>query len=664
MPPAETPDFDSMSPEEVMAWMESLAKRQGANEGFTTTADVDIAEVDPDSVQIEEPGYVPFGEESKKPAAKAEPPPKPQEAEPEPEMEEIEALPELELDLTADMDTDGMAWLESLAANQSDSFPEMDLAALSAELDFAATEAETDSEAVPAPTNPIDWLEDLTEDPDEITQPITPISEEPAQTPVEESVDLSAIEDPLEAGIDPMLWLESLAKRQGANNEELTTSADMDIPVPDDVPDLEMDVEDFSLETHVPADEGTTDPAAWLESMATGLSAEPETEDSMSDADIQQALSSGTDIPADQMEAFLGRQLDRQLAGGDVPIPVADDYDPDAPAVPAELPEWLLEQVQPPDDSTGDMPLEDHQPALVDEIVEPPDVEAELPDWLRADDSQESDPQLESIFESSEETGESIVDASDPWVQAFTEEAETNPDEVPDWYEQNLRDPERIAAVEQQLGNTIEDVELPDETGVPAGELEASVPDWLQDSAPSEEATPVEEDLADWLQGAEQEVASSEVPDWLADTNVDVEPEEIPAWLLDTVETQEAEEDLIIPPAEPAPEPVLSSIAEPSVAQVEPSAVIPSVAPAADVAEALASARAMIENDDLDTGLQDYERVIRANGALEEVASDLSKLTQSHQNNPAIFRVLGDCLMRQGKLQAALDTYRKALNQL
>src|SRR5690606_20107631 len=45
------PDFDSMSQEEMMAWMESLAKRQGADEsGFLTSADVEIDEVDPDSV--------------------------------------------------------------------------------------------------------------------------------------------------------------------------------------------------------------------------------------------------------------------------------------------------------------------------------------------------------------------------------------------------------------------------------------------------------------------------------------------------------------------------------------------------------------------------------------------------------------------------------------
>ncbi len=54
------PNFDAMTPEEIMAWMESLAKRQGADSsGFTTEANVEIPEVDPDSVVIDEPGYIP-----------------------------------------------------------------------------------------------------------------------------------------------------------------------------------------------------------------------------------------------------------------------------------------------------------------------------------------------------------------------------------------------------------------------------------------------------------------------------------------------------------------------------------------------------------------------------------------------------------------------------
>ena len=63
------PDFDNMSQDEIMAWMETLAKRQGASEGFTTTADMDIAEVDPNTAVIDEAegGYVPYGQERTQP---------------------------------------------------------------------------------------------------------------------------------------------------------------------------------------------------------------------------------------------------------------------------------------------------------------------------------------------------------------------------------------------------------------------------------------------------------------------------------------------------------------------------------------------------------------------------------------------------------------------
>ncbi|MEP7292180.1 MAG: hypothetical protein ABI835_10365, partial [Chloroflexota bacterium] len=69
------PDFDNMSQDEIMAWMETLAKRQGASEGFTTAADMDIAEIDPDTVVIDEPGYIPYGQESKQPVTSKPPTP-------------------------------------------------------------------------------------------------------------------------------------------------------------------------------------------------------------------------------------------------------------------------------------------------------------------------------------------------------------------------------------------------------------------------------------------------------------------------------------------------------------------------------------------------------------------------------------------------------------
>ena len=82
------------------------------------------------------------------------------------------------------------------------------------------------------------------------------------------------------------------------------------------------------------------------------------------------------------------------------------------------------------------------------------------------------------------------------------------------------------------------------------------------------------------------------------------------------------------------------------------------------MAATLRDARAHATGNNLDESLPHYERLIRANAVLDDVVDDLTKLVDKFKTNPAVHRVLGDTLMRQGKLQAALDTYRKALNQL
>jgi hypothetical protein len=85
---------------------------------------------------------------------------------------------------------------------------------------------------------------------------------------------------------------------------------------------------------------------------------------------------------------------------------------------------------------------------------------------------------------------------------------------------------------------------------------------------------------------------------------------------------------------------------------------------AVDVVEALKTAREKYAGGDLEGSLREYESVIRANQSLEAVVTDMTTMAEHHKDNPAVYRVLGDSLMRVGKLQAALDTYRKALNQL
>ncbi len=192
-----TPDFDNMSPEDIMAWMETLAKRQGASEGFTTAADMDIAEVDPDTVVIDEPGYIPYGQEERDRAAAkrqaaegtpaepapppavvqrpttpvtastplrsfptmpaAQPPAPPAVQQPiQPAAQSAPARPvqppQPVQPPAPPVDEGALAWLESLAADESEKLFNLDLSDLPEET--ALSEATQ-------PINPMTWLEDL-----------------------------------------------------------------------------------------------------------------------------------------------------------------------------------------------------------------------------------------------------------------------------------------------------------------------------------------------------------------------------------------------------------------------------------------------------------------------------------------------------------------------
>jgi hypothetical protein len=218
---------------------------------------------------------------------------------------------------------------------------------------------------------------------------------------------------------------------------------------------------------------------------------------------------------------------------------------------------------------------------------------------------------------------------------------------------------------------TLQTASLPPETEVPAGQPD-TVPDWLSGvsvepapvAAAQPEATPA---MPDWLtmEITEPQAAATDVPDWLAD--VDVEPADIPDWLKQTITS--TKEDMVVTPVPTAtPAAITPAAPPPATPAIVPVRASPAPVPVAaqniDVAATLQSARAHATSNNLDASLPHYEMLIRANAALDDVVHDLAKLADKFKTSPAVHRVLGDTLMRQGKLQAALDTYRKALNQL
>jgi hypothetical protein len=694
MPP-DTPDFDSMSPEEIMKWMESLAVRQGATEGFTTAADMQVAEIDPTSVVIDEPGYVPSEGASKRttpaqPAKPAEapkpvaPPPPPPAPEPvlvqPPAPEPLTFLDQLtsqtpeeaETELAPAIDSGALSWLESLAADTGGSpLPTLDFPGL------------TDAPAAQDAADPLSWLSGLSQGQTE--PPAAPPTPQPTPAPAAD------ISDPLSSGVDPLTWLESLAVRQGAKQEELLTSADVSVPVPDNPVIQGPGYEPFSFDkapakpqerptppssftppaaTPEPEPLQLEDPNAWLNSLAetegfTGeMVAPPASAGSgMSDDDIRVALETGRNVPPTEMEAFLSRQMDKLFEEPEAPV---EAYDPDAPAVRAEIPDWLLEQAGTPpaaETSAPPAPVESAMPLpIFTEEVTPP-VAADLPDWLKPEPGESleifeiEDVQGSAPVPASVSAAPAEIDESDPWVVAFEESEE----DLQKWYEQTVSETKTAGMASpvpsQTQSGELEEVYLSPETDLTEGTPEG-MPDWLQEAAPQAA------DIPDWLR---EEVVvetpafptSEGLPDWLAEAQVTTN--DVPDWLLDTLE----EDAAAVVPTAPA-----QTTATELLPVVPPPVQIYSPAPpAADVgqiniAELLNSARTRIGSSDVDGGLRDYEQVIRANAQLDAVTSDLRKLAERYSNNPAVYRVLGDALMRQGKLQEALNTYRKALNQL
>lgn len=93
---------------------------------------------------------------------------------------------------------------------------------------------------------------------------------------------------------------------------------------------------------------------------------------------------------------------------------------------------------------------------------------------------------------------------------------------------------------------------------------------------------------------------------------------------------------------------------------------VPPKPPPPGLAAAIYSARGMVETNELREALAVYETLLRTSAGLEWVIKDMRLLIARDQfsRNPSVHRVLGDALMRQGQLDAALNVYRHALTLL
>jgi hypothetical protein len=695
---AEDDPLGGMDP---MAWLESLARRQGANpEELVTTADLDIPV--PDAAP-NEPGYSDYDPFSVKGTSVPTPPVAPRIETPEPVIDfapqdivpptEItieppsepvteEALP----DLMGGMDP--MAWLESLARRQGASPDEL------------ITFGGGNQPAAPPPTEP------------EIQTPeVADFSFENAIEPTmsaEEAASLFGAEQPAAGPAtfdDPMAWLQSLA----SGDTEATFSFEKSAEAPQsDIDALEKFVESTPI---------TPDSTlSWLEELAreevTPLPAseeiapldyrpEPQT------PTVDPMMAGGLSNDPNEVQAWLERQLESLEANREELERI--EQGAEAPAIGGEIPDWLLESMPKDKVATKEMP------ALSDEIALP-DVSDELPPWLTESEmanqeepalnfsvdeldfispteaeaavSEEPIPAL-SLEELEELTKPASPEEIDPWAEALDEEYErrlAGDESIPDWYLEALSrvaEPTLEEAAPEIMGEPMAEPEL-----LGAGEL----PDWLNSLTPEDsEPSEVAEFVAEPPSIPAEDVLPGNIPEWLKTVSSDTvaAPEVYPAtepppWfsaeaapVVEAVISETPSGEPIVEAAEPvgtaeavpevvsetpAGEPVTIVPPEPIVSQ--PAPVQPSPArPPVELPALLIAARKQVEEGQLLPALEHYQTLVDNSTLLEETRGDLRVLAEKNKE-PKIFRLLGDTHMRLGDLEAALETYLSALDQL
>lgn len=333
-----------------------------------------------------------------------------------------------------------------------------------------------------------------------------------------------------------------------------------------------------------------------------------------------------------------------------------------------------------------------------DNIIE----EDELPDWLRDVEVEDQEPELEAevadIFADDEDT-EDLPDwltevqaqadeAFEPSEPAPLEPAELGEEDLPDWLQEAEIEEEEFDQLVAEAA--IEDDGLIDEAGLPdwlqdvGAELEpeaepeievepeaepvapvvAPEPEPLAEAPPAPAATRTPEEAVKPAPAA----APTGMPDWLRKLREGSQPSQpatpVPAPVPVVAAATRAVVSPPSPPARPAPPP---APVEPGVQPVAVSAVIDhplAIELPANPDELLKVAQSARDEGDLDRITVAYEALVSRGAHLDSVINDVEMVIRSFPSNYRLYQVKGDAMMRDGRLQGALDSYRKALERL
>lgn len=492
---------------------------------------------------------------------------------------------------------DSMDFLSSLgiaAAGQSESSD-------TPSNDWLSGAGDTSSQE-PAPASGLpDWLSDLSGE----TAPEQPVPA-PAASGLGDLGTSSADQDAA------MLWLESLAAKQGANADELITDPNART---EQAPEWVEQARSIGETPAAPP--ASAAPSTGLGDLGT------------SSAEQDAAMS--------WLESLAAKQ------GAN-----ADELITDPNARTEQAPEWVeqarvigetQESTPAPDSTESIWPVADDtgiferpsQPAMDETSV-----------WLRKLESDEEQPPME------QPASMSAADAASSWLENLDKEESAQPAEE---------------ALQQSWMSATE------EPAVPA--QETTLPTWLQNleqeeasaSASATSGASALDDMPSWLkeESREQQPPEPTHPtEWVPETK-SATPAPKPQKPITTTPPPApkpvAEPVAKAPAPKPAPKPKEPRKAEPSVERVKSSrgGILPPMVDAG-----LDQARDYLAHAKIPDALQAYGALIRKGKMLEDIIFDLKEALYRFPVEVSIWQALGDAYMRANRLQDALDAYTKA----
>ncbi len=651
-------EYEPPTEEERPAWMAEIetvsAEGPPPAEGETTLVDVTAAL----EAQIEIPPWLEevVGEEAAAPA-----PPGLAEPAEEPPLEEAFPAPAEEVP----------EWLAGIGEEFVEEKPE------------AVTEEETPEWLAGLGLEPIGEEEKVPERAAELGVELAGTAEVPA-APGEEEVPEWLAETGVEAAGEetapsvpsaeqPPDWLAGIREQF---IEEAETPEEAPAPMPEEAPTPgPEEVPTAWLEGEgLPSGD---DALAWLEQLAEGKEEELRAQ-AQAEAEARMAEIMGRPKPAEAP-----------------PVEVAPEEPTPAmpPLAPAEIPDWLQELTPPEAAATEAAPPAVE--AAPEKAMAPPVEEAVTPPVEKAFGwTAFGEPEAPPEVVAAAEEAPPMEEVTPPEAPGRVEAPTPVPEEVPTpaWLEgEGLPSGDEALAWLEQLAEGKEE-ELRAQA---QAEAEARMAEIMgrpkPTKAPPVEAMPEEAVAAMEMAPPVEEIAPPEIPELAYPEEIEAPPAvEFPAlevappteearWgaALEVPLEEEEKEVAPVPMVEEVPGVVEMEITEPLEEAIAPLEIPTVEAPARpfaaeraylkdhprDYEARLALARALWQASEQQEALEAYSRVIRSGKLLESVIPDLEKYLEQWPD-VSTQRVLGDAYMKEGRLQEALDIYRRALESL